>query len=92
MTELVEFAGRDGNVLVADAAGDVGDAPGPGQLEQRERIAVAFGDDLVANRGVERAVHALQEQRPRIAVAERSDAARLSRLPWRWSTLRASTR
>ena len=41
--------------------------PGPRQLEQRERVAVALGDDPVADRGVQRAVHVVEQQRPRIA-------------------------
>ena len=56
-----------------EPAGELGGVPGARQLEKRERIAVALGDDLVADRGVEGAVHVVQQQRPRVAVAESAD-------------------
>ena len=56
-----------------EPAGELGDVPGARQLEQRERVAVALGDDLLADRGVQRAVHVVQQQRARIAVAEPAD-------------------
>ena len=43
------------------------------QLEQRERVAVALRDDLLADGRVQRAVHVLEQQRARVAVAESVD-------------------
>src|SRR5581483_2767266 len=56
-----------------EATGELGGAPGARQLEEGERIAVALGDDLVADREVERAVDVAEQQRARIAVSESVD-------------------
>ena len=70
---LLDLAGDRLAAGKAEPAGEVRDVPGAWQLEQRERIAVALGDDLVADRGIQRAVHVVQQQRARIAVAEPAD-------------------
>ena len=54
----------------AEAAGEVRDLPGARQLEERERVAAALRDDLVADRGVQRAADVVQQQRARVGVAE----------------------
>ena len=56
-----------------EPAGEIRGVPGARQLEQRERVAVALGDDLVADGDVQRAVHVVQQQRARVAVAEPAD-------------------
>ena len=56
-----------------ESTGEICGPPGARQLEERERVAVAFADDLVADRGIERPVHVVQQQRPGIAVAESVD-------------------
>ena len=56
-----------------EPAGEICGVPGARELEQRERVAVALGDDLVADRRIQRAVHVLQQQRARVAVAESVD-------------------
>jgi hypothetical protein len=43
------------------------------QLEECQRVAVTLGDDPVADRGIERAVHFVQQQRTCLAVAEPFD-------------------
>ena len=55
------------------STGKVCDVPATRQLEERERVAVAFADDLVADGGIERSIHVVQQQRPGIAVAEPVD-------------------
>ncbi len=47
--------------------------PGSRQLEQGERVAVALRDDLVAHGLIHRAVHVVQQQRPRVVVAQSLD-------------------
>jgi hypothetical protein len=44
--------------------------PGARQLEERQRVAMTLGDDLVAYRGIESAVHVVQQQRTCIAVTQ----------------------
>jgi hypothetical protein len=53
-----------------ESAGEICGPPRAWQLEERERVAVAFSDDLVANRGIERPVDVGQQQSPRIVFAE----------------------
>ena len=57
----------------AESAGELGDVPGARQLEQRERVPMALRDDLLADRRIQRPVHALEQQRARVAVAEPVD-------------------
>ena len=71
---LLDLAGHRLAAGKPEPAGELGGVvPGPRQLEQRERVAVALGDDLVAHRRVERAVHVVEQQRPRVVVAEPVD-------------------
>jgi hypothetical protein len=57
----------------AEPAGQAGDVPRARQLEQGERIAVTFRDDLIADAGVQGPGHVGQQQRARIAVTEAAD-------------------
>ena len=50
-----------------------GVVPGSGELEQRERVAVALGHDLVTDVYIQRAVHVSKQQRAGIAVPESVD-------------------
>ena len=56
-----------------ESTGEFCGVPGAWQLEERERVAVALRDDLLADGGVERAVHVVEQQRECIAVAESAD-------------------
>ena len=60
----------------AEPAGELFGVPGSRQLEERERIAVALGNDLLADSCVERAVDVGQQQRARVALAEPLDGHR----------------
>jgi hypothetical protein len=55
------------------STGEFRGIPGARQLEERERVAVALGDDLVADRGIQWAGHVVQQQRTRIAVPKPVD-------------------
>ena len=57
----------------AEPTGELCRVPGSWQLEKRERVAVALGDDLLADGRVNRARQILEQQRPRVAVAEAVD-------------------
>ena len=56
-----------------EPAGEIGGVPRARQLEQRERVAVALCDDLVANACVQGARHVGQQQRAGITIAEWSN-------------------
>ena len=73
---LLDLAGRRLVAGETEPAGEVRDVPGAGQLEEREGVATALRDDLVADRGVQRAAHVVQQKRARVGVAE----------PWRGSS------
>jgi hypothetical protein len=71
---LFDLAGQrpaDGH---PESAGEICDVAGARQLEERQRVAMTLRDDLVADRAVERAVHAVQEQRACIVVVEPLDS------------------
>ena len=70
---LLDLAGDRLALGQPEPARELRGAPGARELEQRERVAVALGDDLVADGGVQRAVHVVQQQRARVAVAESVD-------------------
>src|SRR5262249_34966703 len=53
--------------------GNIGSAPGARELDQRQRIALAFYDNSFANGCIHRAVQMLEQQRVRIAVAQSAD-------------------
>src|SRR5512133_3312955 len=56
-----------------EPAGEICGPPAARQLKQRKRITVALANDLGTHRRIEWAVHVLQQQRARIAVAEPVD-------------------
>ena len=56
-----------------EPAGEICGVPGARQLEERERVAVTLGNDLVAHGGVQWAVHVVQQQCAGIAVAQSAD-------------------
>ena len=53
-----------------ESAGDLSGVPRAWQLEERERVAVALGDDLLQDGRIERPVHVLEQQRACIALVE----------------------
>ena len=57
---LLDLAHHRLGVRKAEPAGDIGGPPGAWQFEQRERIAVALRDDLLADRRIQRAVNAVE--------------------------------
>ena len=56
-----------------ESPGQLRGAPRPRELEQRERVAVALRDELVADRAIQRHVHVVEQQCTRVAVAESVD-------------------
>ena len=70
---LLDPAGDRLTTGETEPAGETGDVPRTRQLEQGQRIAVTFRDDLVADAGVQRTGHAGQQQRASIAVTEALD-------------------
>ena len=70
---LLDFACYQLTSGQPESTGEICGPPGARQLEERERVSVAFADDLVADRRIERPVHIVQQQRPGIAVAESLD-------------------
>src|SRR3954451_500981 len=52
------------------ATGKIDDVPCSRQLEQCERVTATLGNDLVADAGVERTVHVVEQQCARVALAE----------------------
>ena len=57
----------------SESAGEIHRAPRARKLQQRERVAVALGDDLVADGRVQRAEHIVQQECARVADAESAD-------------------
>jgi hypothetical protein len=70
---LFDLAGDRLTAGKTEPAGETGDIPRAGQLEQGERIAVTLLDDLVANAGVQGTGHVGQQQSAGLAVAESAD-------------------
>ena len=56
-----------------EPAGELSGVPRARQLEQRERVAVTLDDDLLADGGIQRAVHVAEQQGACIAVAQSTD-------------------
>ena len=54
----------------AESAGEVALLPGPRQFQKRQRVAVALGDDLVDDRGVDGSVDVAQQQHAGVGVAQ----------------------
>ena len=71
---LLDLACHRHPVGQPEPPGEVQADPGAWQLEQRKRVSVALRNDLVANRGIYRAVRVAQQQRARITVTEPVDA------------------
>ena len=53
-----------------EPAGQLGDAPRPRELDEGERVAVAFGDDPPADRSINWTLQILEQQGERVAVAQ----------------------
>jgi hypothetical protein len=73
---LFDLAGHRLAAGKPESAGELGGPPGTRQLEQREGVAVALGDELVTDGSIQGAVHILEQQRAGIAVAESMDRQR----------------
>jgi hypothetical protein len=56
-----------------ESTGEICGTPGARQLKERERVSVAFADDLIADRRIERPVHVVKQKRPGFAIAESLD-------------------
>ena len=70
---LLDFACYQLTAGQPESAGEICGPPGAWQLEKRQWVAVTLADDLVTDRGIERPVHVVKQQRARIAVAESLD-------------------
>jgi hypothetical protein len=66
----LDLAGHRLTFDESEPDGEIGGIPGARQFEQREGIAMALGDDLVADVSVQRAVHVVEQQRTRIAIVK----------------------
>ena len=53
-----------------EPAGEPGDRPRPRELDQRQRVAVALRDDLIADGSVEPPAHVSQQQRACVVLVE----------------------
>ena len=56
-----------------EPAGELRGCPRAGKLEQGKWVAVALGDDLVADGRIQRADQIFEQERPRIVLAQRAD-------------------
>jgi hypothetical protein len=70
---LLEATRQSGGAYQTEAAGELRRRHPPRQLEQCQRVAMALGHDPVADRGIERGLQVVHQERAGIAVAEPSD-------------------
>ncbi len=70
---LFDLAGDRMALGETEAAGELGGVPRSRELEERERVAVALGDDLVTDGRIQRADQVLEQQGTCVAIVECAD-------------------